>query len=141
MLQRTKLRIGSTLAVLPFLLGPVAQAQYNHGDNNNFYNGARSGGHGGTYNRGGYHDGGYNHGGYNHGDYNNRDQGHGIGTGRGALIGGGIGAVAGAVFGGGLKGALIAGGAGAGIGAIAGHEHQQTVRRHDYEDRNGYYRH
>lgn len=129
MLQRTIWRLSGSLAVLPLLLGPTAHAQHQHG--NNFYNGARGGGRDGSYGRSGYHDGGN----YNDGRY----QGHGIGAGRGALIGGGVGAVAGAIFGGGLKGALIGGGAGAGIGAIAGHEHQQTIKRHYYE-RGGYYR-
>ena len=128
MLQRTKRLLCGSLAVLPLMLEPVAHAQYNHG-HGNFYNGARNGGRGGSYDRSGYHDGGYN----NDGRY----QGHGVGTGRGALIGGGVGAAAGAIFGGGLKGALIGGGAGAGIGAIAGHEHQQTMKRH-YYDGGGY---
>ncbi len=127
--SRTRLWMASVMA-LPLMLGPVSQAQYNNGNQHgNFYNGARNGGRGGSYNNG--HD--YNNG---RGD---RNQGHGIGTGRGALIGGAGGAALGAIFGGGLKGALIGGGAGAGIGAIAGHQHQKTVRRHDYERGNGYY--
>lgn len=141
MLQRTKQLLRGSLAVLPMLLGPVAHAQYHHG-NDNFYNGARNSGRGGSYGHSGYHDGGnhYNNGRYNNDRYNDgRYQGHGVGAGRGALIGGGIGAAAGAIFGGGLKGALIGGGAGAGIGAFAGHEHQQTMKRRYYE-RGGYYR-
>lgn len=122
------------LLCMPLFLVPAARAQYSH--HGNFYNGARQGGRGGYY-------GGGNSSGYNHGNYSgyNRDQyqGHGIGAGRGALIGGAGGAALGAIFGGGLKGALIGGGAGAGIGAIAGHEHQQTMKRHYYERRNGYY--
>lgn len=137
MLQRTRQLLSSSLAGYPLLLlllllGPAAHAQYNRG---NFYNGARDGGRGGGYDHSGYRDGGYN---------NRRDdgryQGHGIGTGRGALIGGGVGAAAGAVFGGGMKGALVGGGVGAGIGAIAGHQHQNTMRRRHYERRDGYYR-
>lgn len=104
--------IAAILLLLP--LSP-AQAQYRdrHG---NFYNGAYGSGRGGR----GYYDRGR--------DYH----GHGIGTGKGALIGGAGGAALGALFGGGMKGALIGGAAGAGIGAIAGHEHQKTVRRNDY---------
>ncbi len=136
MLQRTKRLLSGSLAVLPLLLGPAAHAQYDHG-NNNFYNGARNGGSGGSYSHSGYHDGRNYHDGGNYND--GRYQGHGVGAGRGALIGGGVGAAAGAIFGGGLKGALIGGGAGAGIGAIAGHEHQQTMKRHYYE-RGGYSR-
>lgn len=135
MLQRTRRLLSGSLAILPLLLGPAGHTQDRHG-NNNFYNGARSGGHGGSYGHSGYHDGGYgNDGRYNDGRY----QGHGVGAGRGALIGGGVGAAAGLIFGGGLKGALIGGGAGAGIGALAGHEHQQTMKRR-YYGRGGYYR-
>ncbi len=150
MLQRTKHLLGGSLAVLPFLLGPAAaNAQYNR--NNDFYNGARDGGHGGGYDRGGYHDGGNNYGNNNYGQnnygnnndgHNDQYHGHGVGAGRGALIGGGVGAAAGAIFGGGLKGALIGGGAGAGIGAFAGHEHQEGMKHRYYDRRRGgyYYR-
>ena len=57
----------------------------------------------------------------------------GIGTGRGALIGGAGGAALGALFGGGLKGAIIGGGAGAGVGAIAGKIHSDN-KKQDYRD-------
>ncbi len=117
--------LASSLVALSLLMAPISQAQYHHDNHHdNFYNGARQGG------RDGY---------YDHGrDYDGRYQSHGVGTGRGALIGGAGGAALGAVFGGGLKGALIGGGAGAGIGAIAGHSHQQTMKRHYYERRDGY---
>lgn len=82
-----------------------AVAQRHHDD---FYNGARQGGHGGNYDRG--HD-------YR---YNQRDHDGGIGPGKGALIGGAGGAVLGLAFGGGAKGAIVGGAAGAGIGAILG---------------------
>lgn len=52
---------------------------------------------------------------------------HGIGTGKGALIGGAGGAGIGALAGGG-KGTLIGGALGAGGGALVGH-HVQTNRR------------
>lgn len=61
----------------------------------------------------------------------------GIGTGRGALIGGAGGAALGALFGGGLKGALIGGGAGAGVGAIAGKVHSDNKKRDYREERDG----
>ncbi len=142
MLQRTRRLLSCSLAAISMLLlflspGPAVHAQYNRG---NFYNGARDGGRGGYYDHSGYRDGRYNR---DYGYNNNNDgryHGHGIGTGRGALIGGGIGAVAGAAFGGGAKGALIAGGLGAGIGAFAGHEHQKSMRRRHYERQDGYYR-
>jgi hypothetical protein len=131
------------------LASPVALAQ-NHGG---FYNGVRSGGHGGQYDRNprsngraydnrqnnhqGYNDPRSNNRGYNNQGYNNQgydDHRGGIGPGKGALIGGAGGAALGAVFGGGLKGAIIGGAAGAGIGAIAGQAHQNSQRRN-----NGYY--
>jgi hypothetical protein len=71
-----------------------------------FYNGARQGGHGGHYERGR--------------DYRQDDHSGGIGPGKGALIGGAGGAVLGLAFGGGAKGAIIGGAAGAGIGAALG---------------------
>ena len=58
---------------------------------------------------------------------------HGIGTGRGALIGGAGGAGIGALAGGG-KGALIGGALGAGGGALVGH-HNATVHHRHYEQR------
>lgn len=123
--------MAAPIVMLPLMMGPGAQAQYRHDNDHhgNFYNGARDGG------RGGYYDHGHD---YNRGD--GRYQGHGIGTGTGALIGGGGGAALGALFGGGMKGALIGGAAGAGIGAIAGHAHQNTMKRHYYERRDGYRR-
>jgi len=60
---------------------------------------------------------------------------HGIGTGKGALIGGAGGAGIGALAGGG-KGALIGGAIGAGGGALVGH-HVQTNRRN--RNRQRYY--
>lgn len=64
---------------------------------------------------------------------------HGIGTGRGALIGGAGGAGIGALAGGG-KGALIGGALGAGGGALVGH-HNASVHHRHYRERHGYYRH
>ena len=63
-------------------------------------------------------------------------QHHGIGTGRGALIGGGGGAGIGALAGGG-KGALIGGALGAGGGALVGH-HNASVHHRHYRERHGY---
>lgn len=107
--------------------GYPAFAQNRHQNNNQFYDGARRGGHGGNYGGGNYHHG-------NDQYYDNRNQG-GIGPGKGALIGGAAGAALGAVFGGGVKGSLITGAAGAGIGAIIGKSAE------DNRDRNNYYRH
>lgn len=74
---------------------------------------------------------------YDHSEYRNGDRrayhGHGIGPGRGALIGGAGGAVVGGALGGG-KGALIGGALGAGGGAIVGKKHQDHKRR-DYYNR------
>ncbi len=64
-------------------------------------------------------------------------QHHGIGTGRGALIGGAGGAGIGALAGGG-KGALIGGALGAGGGALIGH-HNASVHHRHYRERHGYY--
>lgn len=64
-------------------------------------------------------------------------QHHGIGTGRGALIGGAGGAGIGALAGGG-KGALIGGALGAGGGALVGH-HNASVHHRHYRERHGYY--
>ncbi|WP_419805353.1 hypothetical protein [Terriglobus sp.] len=66
-------------------------------------------------------------------------QHHGIGTGRGALIGGAGGAGIGALAGGG-KGALIGGALGAGGGALVGH-HNASVHHRHYRERHGYYSH
>ena len=66
-------------------------------------------------------------------------QHHGIGTGRGALIGGAGGAGIGALAGGG-KGALIGGALGAGGGALIGH-HNASVHHRHYRERHGYYSH
>ena len=98
-------------------------AQPRH-DQNNFYQGASRGVHGGNY--------GYDRGRHYRND--NQNQG-GIGPGKGALIGGAAGGVLGAVFGGGVKGSLITGAAGAGIGAIIGGVAQNN------RDNNNYYRH
>jgi hypothetical protein len=68
---------------------------------------------------------------YRHGD-RRPYHGHGVGAGRGALIGGAGGAVVGGALGGG-KGALIGGALGAGGGALAGKAHQDHMRR-DYND-------
>jgi hypothetical protein len=90
-------------------------------DRGRFYDGVRDGGHGGHYDRG------HDHGRYERGRrYDDRDQDHGIGPGKGALIGGGGGAVLGALLGGGLKGAIVGVAAGAGIGAIVGKAHQDN---------------
>jgi hypothetical protein len=146
---RSALRWLALAVLASALASPVALAQ-NHGS---FYNGMRSGGHGGQYdgnsrsnsraydnrqhNSQGYNSQSYNNQGYNNrGDSTQRYDDHrgGIGPGKGALIGGAGGAALGAVFGGGLKGAIIGGAAGAGIGAIAGQAHQNSQRRN-----NGYY--
>ena len=69
-----------------------------------------------------------------HGNWHKRHSG--IGTGKGALIGGAAGTGIGAIAGGG-KGALIGGAAGAGGGALAGHANE-SHRHHDeerYDDR------
>jgi len=102
------------LAPLLCTLAMPAVAQ-RHDD---FYNGAREGGHGGDYSRG--HD-------YRHDRHDN-----GIGPGKGALIGGAGGAVLGLAFGGGAKGAIIGGAAGAGIGAALGANAQNNRRDRDY---------
>ena len=68
---------------------------------------------------------------YRHGD-RTAYHGHGVGPGRGALIGGAGGAVLGGALGGG-KGALIGGAIGAGGGALAGKAHQDHMRR-DHDD-------
>ncbi|MGI4827223.1 MAG: hypothetical protein ACRYFU_03395 [Janthinobacterium lividum] len=111
-----------SLAATPLLLNVPAQAQYGH-RHGDFSRGAYEGGRGGGYGRGAR---------YGRGGYDDRYHGHGIGAGKGALIGGAGGAAVGAIFGGGLKGAIIGGSAGAGIGAIAGHEHQQNMKRDYY---------
>ncbi len=154
-MQNSKAKLlGLVFVAASLSLGPqTAGAQYEQGHEHHqdFYNGAYSSGRGGNYNQGqdyGYGQRGYNNGanegrgynnyrndnrGYNNGGYN--DRGHGIGTGKGAAIGGAGGALLGAVFGGGLKGAIIGGAAGAGIGAIAGHAHQESQQRNEYERR------
>jgi hypothetical protein len=66
---------------------------------------------------------------YNHGDRRSY-HGHGVGPGRGALIGGAGGAVIGGALGGG-KGALIGGALGAGGGALAG-QANQNHKRNEY---------
>ena len=63
-----------------------------------------------------------------HGHWHKRHSG--IGTGKGALIGGAAGTGIGALAGGG-KGALIGGAIGAGGGAVAGHAN--AAHRHDQE--------
>jgi len=65
-----------------------------------------------------------------HGNWHKRHSG--IGTGKGALIGGGAGAGIGALAGGG-KGALIGGAIGAGGGALLGHANEE--KRHKDEAR------
>jgi hypothetical protein len=138
---RPALRRLAFLVLASILSGPVASAQ----DRGSFYNGMRSGGQGGQYDRnsrsGGraYNDRQYNNQqGNNNRGYNDRgnnqrydDHRGGIGPGKGALIGGAGGAALGALLGGGLKGALVGGAAGAGIGAIAGQAHQNSQRRND----------
>ena len=66
-------------------------------------------------------------------------QHHGIGTGKGALIGGAGGAGIGALAGGG-KGAVIGGALGAGGGALVGH-HNAAVHHRHYRERHGYSHH
>ncbi len=70
---------------------------------------------------------------------------HGIGTGKGALIGGAGGAGVGALLGGG-KGALIGGALGAGGGALVGNHNAQVHHRHyreqhSYNSRRRYHHH
>jgi hypothetical protein len=116
------MKIRQVILIVPLLLGtslPHASAQRNDG----FYNGVRTGGHGGQY----YDDRHYYH------DDHRRDQG-GIGPGKGALIGAAGGAALGAIFGGGLKGTIVGGAAGAGVGAVVGQANQNSKRR-------DYYRH
>ena len=81
-LPATALLFCSTLSC-----GFPALAQDRRNDNNQFYNGARRGAHGGNYGGGNYHHG-------NDQYYDNRNQG-GIGPGKGAAIGGAAGAVLG----------------------------------------------
>jgi hypothetical protein len=121
----TKLR-RAVLTPLMFSISLVpAYAQ--HHNNSAYYNGVRSGGHGGDY---------YNSRDRHYHDDHYRDQNQGgIGPGKGALIGGAGGAVLGAVFGGGLKGTIIGGAAGAGIGAVVGQAAQNN------RNNNNYYRH
>ncbi|MFN2974438.1 hypothetical protein [Terriglobus aquaticus] len=65
---------------------------------------------------------------YNHNDLRyDYDRHHGVGPGKGALIGGAAGLVLGGILGGG-KGALIGGAAGAGVGAVAGAANQNAHR-------------
>lgn len=108
----TKLRKAVLIPLLLFTTGLLPlPAQHN-----NFNNGLRNGGRGGSY--------------YNRNDrrYHNdhRQNQGGIGPGKGALIGAGGGALLGAVFGGGLKGTIIGGAAGAGIGAVVGQAAQNN---------------
>jgi hypothetical protein len=120
----TKLRKAVLLAPLLFAVGFLpANAQDNRG-HNNFNNGMRQGGRGGSYYNG--------HNNYNGSDNRNRRDQGGIGPGKGALIGAGGGALLGAVFGGGLKGTIVGGAAGAGIGAVIG-----GVAQNNRRDRNG----
>ena len=125
-----KLRKAVLITPLLFAVSLLpANAQYNR---NNFNNGIRQGGRGGSYynnrNDQRYQGNNYNHDDRRYHNDNYRNQG-GIGPGKGALIGGAGGAALGAVFGGGLKGTLIGGAAGAGIGAIVGKSAQN--RRDD----------
>jgi hypothetical protein len=123
MARISMLRLAGAL-LLSVALGAAlpTDAQPRH-DQNNFYQGASRGVHGGNY--------GYDHGRH----YRNDNNQGGIGPGKGALIGGAAGGVLGAVFGGGVKGSLITGAAGAGIGAIIGGVAQNN------RDNNNYYRH
>lgn len=66
-------------------------------------------------------------------------QHHGIGSGKGALIGGAGGAGIGALAGGG-KGALIGGAIGAAGGALVG-KHNADVHHRHYRERHRYYSH
>src|ERR1700749_4829328 len=107
MLPNWKQRVGAAIMAAPLLLGSTLPMSAQHYDHQNFYNGARDGGRGGSY--------------YGHDRRGDRDY-HpgGIGPGKGAAIGAAGGAALGAIFGGGLKGALIGGAAGAGLGALGG---------------------
>lgn len=71
--------------------------------------------------------------------YNDYDRHHGVGPGKGALIGGAAGLVLGGILGGG-KGALIGGAAGAGVGAVAGAANRDSHRGYGYGNgwRGGY---
>jgi hypothetical protein len=119
MQSQWKRRLCAAMIAAPMLFATSlpAMAQHRHDD---FRNGARQGGHGGSYDRDRHDD---------RGRRDDRNQG-GIGPGKGAAIGAVGGAVLGAVFGGGLKGAIIGGAAGAGVGAIAGKAHQDNQRRY-----------
>jgi hypothetical protein len=114
-------KICNVLLLIPLLLVIILPASAQHRNDQQFYNGVRSGGHGGNY---------YGRSHYDHRQY--RDQG-GIGPGKGAVIGAAGGAVIGALFSGSLKGTIVGGAAGAGIGAVVGQAHQ------DNRD-NNYYR-
>lgn len=92
-------------------------------NNSAYYNGMRSGGHGGNY-YDPHHDRPYH-------DDHRQNQG-GIGPGKGALIGAAGGAALGAVFGGGLKGTIVGGAAGAGIGAVIGQAAQNNRNNNNY---------
>jgi hypothetical protein len=119
-IQPTMMKIRQAILIVPLLLAtavPPATAQRNDG----FYNGVRTGGHGGQYNDNRH---------YYHDDHR-RDQG-GIGPGKGALIGAAGGAALGAIFGGGLKGTIVGGAAGAGVGAVVGQANQNSKRRDYY---------
>ncbi len=132
MLSPTRRLLAGALLASPLLFPPgIAAAQRNGQGNASFNHGVYNGGRGGQYDRG-THNHYDQHGNNGYNGYNQGYQGHGIGPGKGALIGGAGGAALGAIFGGGLKGSLIGGAAGAGIGAVAGHAHQQSMKRNYY---------
>ena len=100
----------------------IAPGFAQHHNDSAYYNGMRSGGHGGNYYN--PHDRPYH-------DDHRQNQG-GIGPGKGALIGAAGGAALGAVFGGGLKGTIVGGAAGAGIGAVIGQAAQNNRNNNNY---------
>jgi len=122
----------ATLVLCSAMLAPVAAPAFSqqYDRHGRFYDGARR-----SYSNNGYDDR------YDRRYYEQRKD-HGIGPGKGALIGGAGGAALGAIFGGGMKGALIGGAAGAGVGALAGKAAQNKRRNDRYRDyrdyRNGY---
>jgi hypothetical protein len=113
-----------TVLIAPLLFATAIVPAFAQHNDSAYYNGMRSGGHGGNY---------YNsHDSHYHDDHRQPPKQGGIGPGKGALIGGASGAALGAVFGGGLKGTLIGGAAGAGIGAVVGQAAQNKRENDNY---------
>jgi hypothetical protein len=116
-------KFGKAVLVTPLLFAMTVVSGIAQPHNSSaYYNGMRSGGHGGNYYN--PHDRPYH-------DDHRQNQG-GIGPGKGALIGAAGGAALGAVFGGGLKGTIVGGAAGAGIGAVIGQAAQNNRNNNNY---------